>query len=382
MIQQFDNFWWQIKSSDMSTNIIVSDRILSVNLTEAIGEMDTCTVSMLDPNNMYSRIFRNGVQFEFDWGTILDKRGGIKFLVNSPSGKASSNGQITFNMRGQCMGDIVPQRKYFTSGSKGSVVRSVLASMGILDVEIDFERMNEPVNNDNKIAQWENDFKFLVRLSEEWRCVFRTGITKAGTKCAVFCEPAKLKTKLFATKIVFTSLKLEWGGGLANVIDYDWQDNGLEASQGSAVGVRWINGEPQYYRYIAKDETVVTYRLNEEAIRSEYEAQGDMSDKMAFTKDILSAKTFKEVERFFIQDTITTAPQGAGITVKVHMFGDINVTAGQTVEFGQGFPDRIGAKDRTWYIKSVSHSMSSSGYFCDLEIVDAYFFSPTGVKLS
>ena len=98
-------------------------------------------------------------------------------------------------------------------------------------------------------------------------------------------------------------------------------------------------------------------------------------------KNIMKVKTFKEVERFFIQDTITTAPQGSGVTVKVHMFGDINVTAGQVVTFGQGFPDRLGAKDRTWYIKSVTHSMGTNGYFCDLEIVDAYMFSPTGQRL-
>lgn len=381
MIKQFDQFWWQIKSSDMSTNIINENRILQATVTESMGEMDTCTISMLDPNALYSRIFRNGVEFEFDWGTLADKRGAIKFLVNSPSGSGDANGQIIFNMRGQALGDEGVNRQYYNAGTKGSIVKQVLLKMGIVDAEIDFERMSEVVNNDTKIAQYESDFRFLARLADEWRCVFRVGVTKAGKKCAVFCEPAKLSYKFFQKKIVLTSCHLEYGGGLANVINYNWQDCSLDASKGSAVNVRYVNGTPQFYRYIAKDEKIITYRLNEEAIQSEWEAQDTIETKSEFIKDIMKAKTFKEVERFFIQDSITTAPQGSGVTVKVYMFGDINVTAGQVATFGQGFPDRLGAKDRTWYIKSVTHSMGTNGYFCDLEIVDAYVFSPTGQKL-
>ena len=284
-------------------------------------------------------------------------------------------------MRGQALGDEGVNRRYYNIGTKGTVVQQALLKMGIVDAEIDFERMSEVVNNDNKIAQYESNFRFLARLADEWRCVFRIGVTKAGTKCAVFCEPAKLSYKLFQKKIVLTSCYLEYGGGLANVINYNWQDNSLDASQGSAINVRFVNSVPQYYRYIAKDEQIITYRLNEEAIQSEWQAQGSVTSKAEFMKNIMKVKTFKEVERFFIQDTVTTAPQGSGVTVKVHMFGDINVTAGQVATFGQGFPDRLGAKDRTWYIKSVTHSMGTNGYFCDLEIVDAYMFSPTGQKL-
>jgi hypothetical protein len=381
VIKQFDEFWWQIKSSDMGVDVITDDRIIQATVTESMGEMDTCTISILDPNVLYSRMFRNGVEFEFDWGTLADKRGAIKFLVNSPSGSGDANGQVIFNMRGQALGDEGTNRKYYNVGTKGTIVLQTLVRMGIADAEIDFERMSEVVNNDNKIAQYESDFRFLARLADEWRCVFRIGVTKAGTKCAVFCEPAKLSYKLFQKKIVLTSCHLEYGGGLANVINYSWQDTSLDASQGSAVNVRYVNGVPQYYRYIAKDEQVITYRLNEEAIQAEWEAQDTIEDKSEFVKNIMKVKTFKEVERFFIQDTITTAPQGSGLTIKVHMFGDINVTAGQVATFGQGFPDRLGAKDRTWYIKSVTHSMGTSGYFCDLEIVDAYVFSPTGQKL-
>jgi len=383
MIKQFDDFWWQVKSSDMDTNIINQNRIISASVVETMGEMDSCNISMLDPNVLYSRIFRGGVEFTFDWGTSKDKRGAIRFYVNSPSGSGSANGQVVFNMRGQATDGGIMYGRYFNTGNKGEVVASVLKEMNVLDAEIDFNRMTEPVNNDCKIGQGNNEsnFRFLARMASEWRCVFRIGVTKKGMKCAVFCEPSRLSTKLFQQKIALSPCFLEYGGGMANVINYSWQDNSLDSAQGSAVQTRMINGEIQYFRYIAKDETVVTYRLNEEAINAEWQQQESMQDKASFIADIMKVKTFEEVKRFFIEDTITTAPQGSGLTVKVHMFGDINVTAGQTVTFGQGFPDRIGAKDRTWYIKSVTHSMDNNGYFCDLEIVDSFVLFSSGMVL-
>lgn len=381
MIKNFDDLWWKIESSDMNTDIIVSDRILSVSVTETMGQMDTCQISMLDPNLLYSRIFRNGVTFKLDWGTVSDKRGAIEFLVNSPSGSADANGKIVYNMSGQAMGDMLPKRKYYDSGTKGSVVRDACDRLGCINIEVDFERMSEIVNDENKIAQWESDFRFLARLAEEYRCVFRVGYSKMGTKCAIFCEPSKLQNHLFSRIIALDSLHLEYGGGLANVEKYSWKDQSANASQGTSVQVRIIDGQVQFYRYIAEDQKIVSYRLNEEAVRAEYDEQETFSDKSSFVRDVLSAKSFEEVKRFFIEDTITSSPQGSGMTVNVHMFGDINVTAGQQVTFGQGFPDRIGASDSHWYVKSVTHSMSSSGYFCDLEIVDAYAITPTGEKL-
>ena len=383
MIKQFDDIWWQIKSEDMDTDLINHNRITQATVTETMGQMDSCNISMIDPNNVYSRIFRNGVQFTFDWGDLSDKRGAIPFLVNSPSGGGDANGLITFNMRGQSIGDDMINRRYFVSGTKSEIVKSVLKEMNITDVEVDFERGNDPVNNNNKVAQCsnENNFRFLCRVAHEWRCVFRIGVTKGGVKCAVFCEPAKLSQKNFFKKIVSDPLHLEYGCGLANVINYQWSDTSLDASQGSAVSIRMINGNMQFYRYIAEDETVITYRLNESAIQAEWESQETAEDKSKLLKNIMKAKTFKEVERFFIQDSISTAPQGSGISVKAHIFGNINVTAGQLVTFGNGFPDRLGAKDRTWYVNSVTHSMSTQGYFCDLEIVDSYTFTPTGQEL-
>ena len=381
MIKNFDSFFWELTSTDTDVDVIASNKVISASVTEEMGAMDSCVINMLDPNCIYSRIFRNGSSFKFGWGDLINRRSPIEFLINSPSGSADVNGQITYNMRGQSMGDMVTNRKYYSEGTKGLIVRSTLLRMGIVDVEIDFSRMNEVINNDSKIAQYESDFRFLARLADEWRCVFKIGTTKIGTTCAVFCEPFKLRTLQFVNKIVYSSTVLEYGGGLSNVIEYSWQDNSLDSACGTNVQIRNVNGQMQFYRYIAESETVITYRLNEDAIRDEYNDQEDIQGKMTFIKEVLSAKNFAEVERFFIQDTVTTAPQGSGLTISVRTFGDPNVTAGQIATFGVGFPDRIGAKDRIWYIKSVTHSMGMNGYFCDLEIQDAYAFSPTGEKL-
>lgn len=381
MIKNFDEFYWELTSDDADIEVIASDKIISASVTEEIGAMDVCNITMIDQNCVYSRIFRNGSSFKFGWGGLLDRRSPIDFLVNSPSGNGDANGLVTYSMRGQALGDMVVNRKYYNSGTKESVVKTVLGRMGIADVEIDFDRMNEAVNNDTKIAQYENDFRFLARMADEWRCAFKIGMTKSKERCAVFCEPSKLPSKQFTQKIVYDTLTFEYGGGLANVINYSWQDNSMDSSCGTNVQIRNINGQMQFYRYIAESETVVTYRLNEDAIRAEYDAQSDMRSKLAFTQEVLKAKDFKEVERFFVEDTVTTAPQGSGITVKIHMFGDPNVTAGSVASFGVGFPDRIGADDRVWYVKSVTHTMGINGYFCDVEVQDAYAFSPTGVKL-
>lgn len=380
-IKNYDQFWWKIQSSDMDMKAVQDNRIIHASINEEMGSEDSCTISMLDLNTMYARMFRPGVKFKFDWGTLIDKRGAVEFYVNSPSGSADASGKVIFNMRGQAIGDNVVNRIYYNVGTKSTVIRTVLAKMGIVDAEIDFARGTEIVNNDNKISQHESDFRFVARMADEWRCVFRVGVTKAGTKCAVFCEPWKLKTKLFQRKIVLTSAHLEYGQGLSNVIDYSWQDNSLDAAMGSGVRVVYINGTPQFKRYIAKSETVATYRLDMNKVLAEFNSQEDFLEKMAITKNVMSARTFKEVERFFIEDSVTTAPQGSGITVNAKLFGDINITAGQIVTFGGGFPDRIGAYDRTWYIKSCTHDMSTSGYFVNIEAVDAFMLMATGQNI-
>ncbi|MBD5584204.1 MAG: hypothetical protein HDQ88_03910 [Clostridia bacterium] len=378
LFKRYNDFWWEVKSSDMKMGAVDDNRIISASVTEEMGNMDSCVITMLDPNAIYSRTFRPGMKFTFNWGSQIDKRGAIPFLVNSPSGSAGSDGKIIFNMRGQALGDNEEERIYYNIGTKMTVVQEVLLKMGIVDAEVDFARGTEIVNNDNKISQHESNFRFLSRMADEWRCVFRVGVTKAGTKCAVFCEPSKLATKMFMRKIVLTSAHLEYGTGFANVIEYSWQDQSLDAAMGAGVNVIYVNGEPQFKRYIAKDEMVVTYRLDMNKVLAEFNSQEDFLKKTQVTANVMSARSFKEVERFFVEDTITTAPQGSGITVSVRMFGDINITAGQVVTFGGGFPDRIGAKGRTWYIKNCTHEMSSSGYFVNLEVVDAFVLIAAG----
>jgi hypothetical protein len=141
-----------------------------------------------------------------------------------------------------------------------------------------------------------------------------------------------------------------------------------------------VDGVPQLYRQVVKGETVTTYRLVPERIEKELGSH-DIATRTSMLMDYLSVKDFDQVKRFFIEDSMSTAPQGSGIVIDLTMLGDPTLTAGLVATFGSGFPDRVGAKDRTWWVRKANHKIDVSGYFTDLEIADAYSFSPTGDML-
>jgi hypothetical protein len=63
------------------------------------------------------------------------------------------------------------------------------------------------------------------------------------------------------------------------------------------------------------------------------------------------------------------------------MFGNPMTMASNLAEFGDGFPDVLGNGQTNWYIRSVNHSITQSGYLMDVEVADAYTISPTGTVL-
>jgi len=141
-----------------------------------------------------------------------------------------------------------------------------------------------------------------------------------------------------------------------------------------------IDGKPQIFRTIVENETVKTYRLVPERIEAEMKTR-DLSGRTDLLTEYLSAKDFEDVKRFFVEDVTTTAPQGSGLEMDAEIMGDPQVTAGLVASFGYGFPDRFGATDRTWWVRSAKHKMATAGYFTSVNICDAYSFSPTGEKL-
>lgn len=390
-----DGSWFKVESPDIKTDMIKTEDVMSLSITEEMAKMDSGTLQLLDRNNIYSYILRPGVKLRISWGTRMGQptaasRSPIEVMVNSPSGGGDGGGRITFNcsfMALQSRGSEMV--KWYETGTKADVIADAMRRCGVLNPEINFARGSEAITSGTKVCQNESDFRFLVKYADEWRAAFRIGRDKQGNQIACFVDYAKLKTSNFVKLMTGeSSVHLEYGDAYeailsnqANTLEYSWQDHSMDAATGQGVRVYEADGKIQMQTYNVKDETVTTWRLVPERIQAAFNQQKDITTQTSLMVDFLSVKTFDEVKRFFVEDTTTTAPQGSGLTIDAKLMGDPNVTAAMIATFGAGFPSRIGASDRTWWIRKVDHSLDTSGYFTNVSISDAYAFSPTGEKL-
>lgn len=389
-----DGSWFKIESSDVEISSVLTEDVISLTVTEEMAKMDSGTLQLLDRNNVYSRILRPGAKLNISWGTRLGQptaasRSPIEVMINSPSGGGDAGGRISFNCSFMALmsrgSDLV---KWYETGTKADVVSDAMTRCGVAlgNQEINFARGNEAITSGTKVCQNESDFRFLVRCADEWRAAFRIGRDKGGNQIACFVDYAALKTSKFVEKMTGeSSAHLEYGYGAvlsnqANVPEYTWQDHSMDSSTGQGVRIYEADGKIQMMTYNVENETVTTWRLNPELIEAEMK-QHDLGGQTKLMTEYLSVKTFDEIKRFFIEDATTTAPQGSGLTVDAKLMGDPNVTAGMIATFGAGFPSRIGAKDRTWWMRKVEHTLAMAGYFTRVSISDAYAFSPTGQKL-
>lgn len=392
-----DGAWFKIDSPDAPVETIVTEDVISLSITEEMGKMDSGNLQLLDRNQIYSRILRPGGKLKISWGIRKGQvnalsRDPIEFMINSPSGGGDAGGRVTYNCTFMALGFRGDQgTRWYETGSKSDVVADAMTRIGIpaANREIDFQRGSEQITAGTKVVQYESDFRFLVRIADEWRCAFRIGYDRKGKLIACFIDYAKLKTSSFAQRVSgASSVNLEYGvyskmtklTGNANVLSYTWQDHSMDAAQGQSARIVIVDGVPQIFRTVVENETVKTYRLVPELIQQELQTR-DLAGRTDLLMEYLSAKDFDEIKRFFIEDTMTTAPQGSGITIDAKLMGDPSITAALVATFGNGFPDRIGSKDRTWWIRNATHSFSTAGYFSDISIADAYSFSPTGEKL-
>jgi hypothetical protein len=156
----------------------------------------------------------------------------------------------------------------------------------------------------------------------------------------------------------------------------------MDSANGQGVKISWVDGKPQIYKYVVEDEQVVAYRLNEKMLAERFKQEGTVAG-FKLMVDYVSQTDFnsQKVKQYFTREVLTTAPQGSGIKVSAKMMGDPMVTNGMVATFGDGFPPRIGAKDKTWWVKSATHNITHQGYFMDLEIWDALAETPTGMRL-
>lgn len=383
-----DGTFFEVTSPDVNFKTVVAEDVESLEVVEEMAKMDSGTIRLLDRNHVYSRILRPGVILKVSWGVrprvgAPSVRSPIEVMINSPGGGGDGGGRVTFDCSFMALGFRGEEAvRWYETGTRADIVADVMSRMGISPANrrIKFARGPEAVSSGVKVAQYESDFRFLVRLADEWRAAFRVCRDSAGNKVGFFVD-YDLAGYIATSVGGRSSMELEYGTPNANVSSYTWKDGSMDSALGQGVRVVMVNGKPQIYRTVVEDETVRTYRLVPERIESEM-ATRDLSGRTDLLRDYLSVKDFDKVKRFFVEDAVTTAPQGSGIEVGAEMVGDPYVTAGMVATFGYGFPDRVGSSDRTWWARRVSHRIDRSGYMMSVSVADAFSFSPTGEKIS
>lgn len=391
-------------------NLILPQDVVSFTLTEEFNQQTTGSFVLRDPKHVYSRILRNGTVINISFGykniaqnlDFLDPgfdlaatgivRRGFQAFITAPSGGGGDGGEITYNASFLSFGTRSPKEEVvYESGKKKDCVAQVMARMGLLLPEIDFERGNDIINTTAPERQYESDFRTLARWAGEWKAVFRVGHTPNGKMTGVFIDPWRIPfsdTIALMGQVSKNLIKLKYRVSKgANVQNYTWQRQDGNSGQGDGVILYLVNGKVTTQRYHLNDETVTAWRLVPERIQSYLESEGLKGGPTAqadFVKSITDAQTFNDekIKRLFDPITLKTAPDGIGYSMTGRMLGTPYATAGMTAQFEGPFPDcftdHSSGNAYFFYFQKVTHSISLAGYFTDFEIVDTYAQSPVG----
>jgi hypothetical protein len=410
-LNNHDSSFFQLFSPDSEVvDALNQSYLISLTIKESMYQLPSGTISMNDPYGALAKAIRVGMKLRIGWGykdmdsaprsleaSLINidefsgaiERRGFEAIVESPSGSGGSNGIITYNcsftsvgLRG---GDDVLET--FNSGTKADVVHTVLDRMGIsrANRDVRFIRGSEAVNDKNPVVQEESNFSFLTRLaSREWRTFFAVGYASNRKPWAMFVDPEIVGRSAYNNSVVGAfgqSTLFDYKGLVSNVISYSWRNNQGRAGTGDSVRIVIVDGVPTFTRYIAEQQTIVTWQLNQEAVEAainDAQAQSGFAGAAAFTAELLKSKSFEEIKRFFTPVLSETAPQGYGYEIDMECLGNPMVTAGNLVKFSGAFPPMLGADNTNWYVKDVSHSITQRGYMMSVHVADAYSISPTG----
>jgi len=311
----------------------------------------------------------------------------------SPSGNMNAGGNTTYTLTfyGDEF-DALKSRRVFTKGTREDFVREVMSDLGADDVTVDFGTQNENLSQTRSIRQWETNFRLLLRKSEEWQTMFHIGYKPDGSRAGLFIDHNKydtIKTKDFiksTTGVTGSRRSLFFNVGTkSNVISANWKQNVGDGGNGDGVSVSIINGKSVVVRKVIQDQKVVTWRLNEERIRKELAKKDNVSDKIALTKELLSAKDFESVKKFFDPVVESTAPQGLGFELDIQMYGDPLLTIPCEIIFKDGFPPILTQTQNSsslvrFFIMSSSHTLSKSGYKTAIKVGDTHAIGGTFIN--
>ena len=410
-IENKDSSFFTIESPDVNlTSVEFEKNLISLTIKEQMDNIPSGTLQFNDPNHIYSRILRTGANLVLSWGykksfaslgSILEKqinpaeisgdlvRRGLSGFVSSPSGGGSANGVITYNcnftsyeFRG------LDKSRYFTTGTKKDVISSIFNEFGISAIKrvIDFKRGSEQVTTEMSVRQDETSFRFLSRLAREWKAMFQFAYASDGSMVGIFIDPDKLnKISMSALSIKTSGLShvIGYKGDINNIKSYTWSSNESENGTGDNVQMVIVDGQPTFIHYVAKSETITSYRLRPDRIQQAIKDAGmdGVESQSKFVKDLLSVNDFESIKYYFDPISSTTAPQGFGYRIKANMIGNPLFVPPNLISFNNGLPDRIGNKDTEFYLNSVTHTINRSGYNMSVEIVDVFSLSDIGQAL-
>jgi len=406
-----DTYFFNMESQqlklDKSINKKISNDIISFSITEELGKIVTGNLSIRDVNNIYSRIFRNGMKFRItygykDWNQLFNKlsiknssgkRQGIDCVAMTPSGSGSESGEVVYNITFYGLELLkTGKNKIYESGKLGDIISILMDDLQVEKKIINFTAQNTKITQENPVRQIESPFKLLKILSIKNKCLFQLGNDDTGKKIGIFIDNAKVVSsdaKDYLKKVIKSGDAKELYYNYqdkSNVKSYTWQHHIGESGQGDNVRLQYIGGKYILTQYVAETEKIQTYELVPERIKQKYGEKTNFSEKLSLMLNYLSQENFESVKWAFKPINETTAPQGVGFTINVAMQGDPSLTVMQQIYFKSGFAAPLTQNQKfikilEFFIKKATHVISKAGYTTDLEICDVYNLTGTFLKV-
>ena len=403
-----DQIFFSVKCKDFSDGknamTLINENLIELSIIEELGKMTSGIISLQDKNNIYSKIFRYGMEFELSWGyqkwnpalsgTDLGSsyRKGLKCILQNPNGAGDNNGKIEYHI-GFYSTEILAQKtvKVYETGTKTDVIRSLFHDLGIgeegIYIIIDKEERTYKLSTENFIRQDSNAFAFLRELAARWHCTMHLGHDRNGKKMGMFVQTKQYQNeyvKIFLSRQgqLNVEKKLYYcNGDLSNVESYDWQNHIGDSGQGFFIKMDYVTGTYIFQRYQAETQKIITYKLNQPRV-DEYVREHAVQ-ATALSEEIINAKNYdsrigtKTVEYFFDKLSETTAPDGMGFTVNCSMKGDPFIMPNLRIVFGDNFTSELMIEKKFdmpiyFLVRKAVHTINGSGYKTDSEIVDSY----------
>lgn len=390
----------------------VTNDIISFSVTEETGKMLTGSVSFYDPYYIYHDIFRMGKPIEIEWGynrpasffNINDpvdqlqgnfKRTGIKARIQSPSGGGTEGGVKTYNCNfiGREYRPGITNHTW-KGPTRWDVINSVMGLLNIAPTNryIDFKRGKEGISANTYVMQWESDFNFLRRMSFEWGALLDISTDSKGNTIGMFADRDSKGYKAYCTLttqavrgsyMTFNYMNLIDQSSTSLVRSFTWQQNG--GGGGDNVQISMVGGQVNIQRFNAATETTIVYKLDSDKMAREMKGKASISEQTALLADWLSTNNFEDLiynsktgKGYFVPTIETTAPQGLGFTINLKCLGNPMISPPckavfeSNIDPTKNFPSMFQNPKLSYWIRKVTHNMTTSGYECDVEIVDGF----------